>query len=42
LRVHSVESGKLPAAFKEISMTTDAPGVPDPEERLRATPCAKP
>jgi hypothetical protein len=29
-------------AFREIFKTTDAPGTPDPEERLRATPWEKP
>jgi hypothetical protein len=36
-----VESGKFPLEFNEMSNTTDCPGVPDPEERLSATPWAK-
>jgi hypothetical protein len=42
LTVHSVESGIAPVALKERFNTTDAPGTPEPEERLRATPWAKP
>jgi hypothetical protein len=41
LSVHSVESGRLPVAFKETFNTTGAPGAPDAEERLSAT-CDKP
>ena len=42
LSVHWTEAGWVPELFRLRLKVTVVPGVPDPDERLRVTPCEKP
>jgi hypothetical protein len=40
--VHCTEAGVVPELFKVMFKFTVVPGVADPDERVRVTPCEKP
>jgi hypothetical protein len=40
--VHCTEAGAVPELFRVMFKFTVVPGVADPDERSRVTPCAKP
>ena len=40
--VHCTAAGAVPELFKVMFKFTVVPGVADPDERLRVTPCEKP